>query len=98
MSHLIVPLRHQHGDRSRSTWGQSYDELSLGFRTRADFDSVVQSTTTYIACGDDAVRTVAKDAIANFSARKGVGIGEIGMLELIARVGMLLNEMANAPK
>ena len=103
MTQPVVRFRHKYGDRSCPTWGQTYDELSLYQRdgitiVRSEFDTLVQESTTLIACQSSTARNLANSFMSEFQSRGGTGMGEISALELIAKVGMLLNEIYSNPK
>lgn len=94
-----IHYRHQYGNPARPTWGQSYDELCLPFKNRPLYDSIVTESVTMAACNDPDARLDARLFTANYAKRRGGnGIGEQGALELLAKLGMLLNEITSNPK
>lgn len=106
MNLTSVHFRTQYGDDDRQQWGVTYDQLPLCIHnvsdkviTRSQLDTIVTDSVTLVACEDTEARELSRRFIASFSKQRGgSGIGEQSALELIAKVGMLLNEIASNPK
>lgn len=94
-----IHYRHQYGNSARPTWGKSFDELSMPFKNRTEYDALVTESTDLVACEDAEARKEVRLFVANYcKQRGGNGIGVQGALELLAKLGMLLNEIERNPK
>lgn len=83
-----INFRRQFGDPDKPLWGQSFDQFSL--IDRKEYDKGVRETVLSLAGGDKELNQMVNNLTKRVTTR---GLGRPQALEVIFRIGVLLNEI-----
>ena len=87
--------RRQFNNPDRQFWGRSFEQFSA--IDRKEYDDAVREVTMSLADNDKSIGRITSDFSKQFKARGGKrGLGKKGVLELMFRIGVLLNEIDEA--
>ena len=87
-----INLRRQFGNPDKPLWGLSFDEFSSV--PRVEYDRETRKAVCKIAKSDEETNRLASSFVTTFKAGgSGRGISRAGALEMIAKTGVLLNEV-----
>lgn len=92
-----IKLRRQFNNPDRPLWGQAFDQFAA--IDRMVYDQEVKDSVVLTATGDRSISRIASDFSKSYVAKGGKrGLGKKGALELMFRIGVLLNEISEAKR
>ncbi len=90
-----LEFRRQFGNPNRPLWGQPFDQFNA--IDRKELNQQVKDAVVLTAQGDRSISRITSDFSKAYVARGGKrGMGKKSILELMFRIGMLLNEISDA--
>jgi hypothetical protein len=86
-----INFRRQFGDNDKPLWGKSFDQFST--IDRKEYDKQVRDTMLLLSDGNKELNFMANSLAKRITTR---GLGRVAALEVMFRIGVLLNEISEA--